>query len=163
VVANSSGVFLSPGVGGDDTRDDGVLQAWECYGPEAIRLRAEVVALSACRSGGGEQRPGEGIIGLTRALQVAGARGVVASQWSVADASTPLLMLAFHRALRAGRTKDQALRRAMVQTARRWPHPFHWAPFFLAGDPRPLRPAGKGRAAAARVRSRTPRAALAAT
>jgi CHAT domain-containing protein len=74
-------------------------------------------------------------VGLARSLQVAGARGVVASQWQVADQSTGALMVAFHRELRKGVVKDEALRRAMVQVQRCWKHPYHWAAFLLMGDP----------------------------
>jgi CHAT domain-containing protein len=61
----------------------------------------------------------------------------VASQWSVADASTARLMVAFHRMLRAGVAKDEALRQAMAEVQRdpRTAHPYYWAPFFLTGDP----------------------------
>ena len=76
-------------------------------------------------------------MGLTRALQYAGARAVVASHWKVNDRSTAQLMVAFHRYLRQGLAKDEALRRAMAQ-ARGLPakaHPYYWAAFFLIGDP----------------------------
>src|SRR5207248_675881 len=97
-------------------------------------------------TGLGGKVPGEGLVGLTRALQVAGARSVVASQWKVADASTKDLMVAFHRGLRAGLPKDEALRRAMaaLQQKPETAHPYFWAPFLLTGDPSPLpRVAGK--------------------
>ena len=67
-----------------------------------MKLRAELVVLSACDTGRGEKVQAEGIVGLTRALQYAGARSIVASQWKVADRSTAQLMVEFHRKLRAG-------------------------------------------------------------
>ncbi len=139
-VAASSGVALTCDPDGSSTREDGALQAWECYGADALRLRAEVLVLSACETGKGELKPGEGAIGLTRALQVAGARSVVASRWSVADESTAALMTAFHRGLQAGLAKDEAMRRAMrtLKAVPKWEHPFYWAPFFVTGDPDPL-------------------------
>ena len=81
--------------------------------------------------------PSEGIVGLVRALQAAGARSIVASQWKVADASTERLMVTFHRKLREGLAKDEALRQAMaaVQRDPRTAHPYYWAAFFLTGDP----------------------------
>jgi CHAT domain-containing protein len=136
--AMSSGVLLAapekePQVG--ETADDGLLQAWEIY--SQVKLKAELVVLSACETGRGEQVAGEGIVGLTRALQYAGARSIVASQWPVADRSTARLMVAFHRKLREGKAKDEALRQAMasVQREERTAHPYYWAPFFLTGDP----------------------------
>jgi CHAT domain-containing protein/tetratricopeptide (TPR) repeat protein len=138
VRAMSSGVLLSPpenepGLG--ETSDDGALQAWEIF--SQLHLKAELVVLSACETGLGENVPAEGIVGLTRALQVAGARSIVASHWKVADQSTARLMVAFHRYLRRGLAKDESLRLAMktVQSDPRTAHPFYWAPFFLTGDP----------------------------
>jgi CHAT domain-containing protein len=69
-----------------ESNDDGALQAWEIY--TQLKLKAELVVLSACETGRGQTVRGEGIIGLTRALQYAGARSIVASQWKVADDST---------------------------------------------------------------------------
>src|SRR5204863_5551514 len=109
----SSGLLLTapeqePEIG--ETANDGALQAWEIY--SQLKLRAELVVLSACETGRGQNMRAEGIVGLTRALQYAGARSVVASQWNVADESTATLMVAFHRGLRAGLAKDEALRQA---------------------------------------------------
>jgi CHAT domain-containing protein/tetratricopeptide (TPR) repeat protein len=119
----------------NEHRTDGFLQAWEIY--SELKLRAEIVVLSACETGSGHNVMGEGIVGLTRALQYAGARSIVASQWPVADNSTSTLMVAFNRKLREGLAKDEALRQAMtlVRKNPRTAHPFHWAPFFLIGDP----------------------------
>ena len=115
------------------TMNDGVLQAWEIY--SQLKLKAELVVLSACDTGRGANIAGEGIVGLTRALQYAGARSIVASQWSVADESTRRLMVAFHEKLRQGLAKDEALRQAMAVVRRdpRTAHPYFWAPFFLTG------------------------------
>ncbi len=107
---------------------DGVLQAWEIAG---LRLRAELVVLSACETGLGESAPGEGLIGLTRAFQMAGARKVIASQWAVDDRSTRVLMVTLHRRLRAGAPVDVALQQAMQETARTFPSPRYWAAFCL--------------------------------
>jgi len=96
-------------------------------------LKAQLVVLSACETGRGQNVRGEGIVGLTRALQYAGARSIVASQWAVADESTARLMVAFHQRLRRGLAKDEALRQAMA-VVRRNPEtarPYYWAPFFL--------------------------------
>jgi CHAT domain-containing protein len=138
VRAMSSGLLLTapakePELG--QTGNDGALQAWEIY--SQLQLKAELVVLSACETGRGENVGGEGIVGLTRALQYAGARSIVASQWKVADASTATLMVAFHRKLRNGLAKDEALRQAMagVRQDRRTAHPYFWAPFFLIGNP----------------------------
>jgi CHAT domain-containing protein len=134
----SSGLLLTvpeqePPIG--ETANDGVLEAWEI--DSQLKLKAELVVLSACDTGQGENVHGEGIVGLTQALQHAGARSIVASQWAVSDESTARLMVAFHRGLRRGLPKDEALRQAMA-LVRRNPQtadPYYWAPFFLTGDP----------------------------
>jgi CHAT domain-containing protein/tetratricopeptide (TPR) repeat protein len=118
-----------------DSANDGGLMAWEIR--DQLKLRAELVVLSACETGRGDIVRGEGMVGLTRALQYAGARSIVASQWPVADASTKALMVTFHRKLRQGLAKDEALRQAML-AVRQDPetaHLYYWAPFFLTGDP----------------------------
>src|SRR5205085_8921191 len=93
---------------------------------------------SACQTGRGAKVTGEGLVGLTRAWQYAGARSVVSSQWKVDDESTAALMTAFHKHLLAGKEKDEALRLAMVEVAgnraRSWEQPYHWAAFLLVGD-----------------------------
>lgn len=127
-------------------RENGLLQAWEMI--ERLRLDASLVVLSACRTGLGRDLAGEGLIGLTRALQLAGARSVVASLWRVSDRATAELMTGFHRRLREGMTKDEALRAAKLDLMRgtggsapaaggdaEFREPFYWAAFQLYGDP----------------------------
>ena len=115
--------------------ENGLLQAWEVF--EQVRLDADLVTLSACETALGREVAGEGILGLTRAFQYAGARSVLASLWNVADASTAELMLGFYSNLRSRMPKDEALRQAQLaaihgegETA----HPFFWAAFELVGD-----------------------------
>ncbi len=123
-------------------QDNGLLQAWEIF--EQVRLDAQLVVLSACETSSGRPIAGEGLIGLTRAFQHAGARSVVASLWKVSDRSTAELMVRFHRHLRQGRPKDEALRAAQVEllsnragtTVRDTSAPYHWAAFQLFGDRR---------------------------
>lgn len=112
-------------------RDNGLLQAWEIF--ESLRLDADLVTLSACDTALGREMGGEGLVGLTRAFQYAGARSVLASLWSVADVSTARFMESFYRHLREGRSKDEALRQAQIERIRD-SHPFHWAAFQLTGD-----------------------------
>ena len=131
----------------DGRRDNGLLQAWEIF--ESLRLDADLAVLSACATGLGQEQGGEGLIGLTRAFQYAGARTVAATLWDVHDRSTAELMIRFYRHLQAGLTKDAALRAAQIEliegpievadgsgepvrldaTA-----PYYWAGFHLFGD-----------------------------
>ena len=115
-------------------QDNGLLQAWEIF--ESVRLDADLVTLSACDSALGQEMGGEGLLGLTRAFQYAGARSVLGSLWSINDRSTGFLMKRFYRHLRAGQTKDEALQAAQIELIRtpHFSHPFHWAAFQLAGD-----------------------------
>jgi CHAT domain-containing protein len=116
-------------------QDNGLLQAWEIF--ESVRLDADLVTLSACDTALGKEMGGEGLVGLTRAFQYAGARSVLASLWGVADDSTARFMKHFYSYLHSGKTKDEALRAAQIDQIRersRLSHPFHWAAFELFGD-----------------------------
>lgn len=112
-------------------QDNGLLQAWEIF--ESVRLDADLVTLSACDTALGREMGGEGLVGLTRAFQYAGARSVLASLWSISDLSTARFMKSFYGHLRSGKPKDEALRAAQIEQVRD-SHPFHWAAFQLTGD-----------------------------
>ena len=114
--------------------DNGLLQAWEIF--EGLRFDADLIVLSACESGLGDEQDGEGLIGLTRAFQYAGARSVISTLWAVDDHTTARFMERFYRHLRAGESKDEALRSAQLETraAKGSGSPFHWAGFQLVGD-----------------------------
>ena len=131
---NSALVLTLPGQT-KEGQDNGLLQAWEIF--ESVRLDADLVTLSACDTALGRDMAGEGLVGLTRAFQYAGARSVVATLWSVADLSTARFMESFYGHLRAGKPKDEALRAAQIDQIRDKTgvsHPFHWAAFQLTGD-----------------------------
>jgi len=104
----------------------------------ASRWPAALVTLSACETGGGRLERGEGIVGLARALMVAGAQSVVVSLWNVNDQSTASLMRAFYTPLLAGgESRVQALaesKRALLKS-NETRSPFYWAPFVLIGAP----------------------------
>src|SRR5437588_12628229 len=94
--------------------------------------------LSACETGLGKEKRGEGVIGLTRAFMYAGAPTVGVSLWSVADKSTADLMADFYKSLLggAGAQPSAALRSARLAmiAGKRYSAPFYWAPFVLVGD-----------------------------
>jgi CHAT domain-containing protein/Tfp pilus assembly protein PilF len=119
---------------GEEAGDNGLLQAWEVI--ERVRLDADLVTLSACETGLGRDIGGEGLIGLARAFQYAGARSVLASLWEVSDRSTALLMERFYGGLKRGLAKDEALRaaQAAVRGQAEYAHPYHWAAFQLSGS-----------------------------
>jgi len=134
----NSALVLSMPDKSTEGRDNGLLQAWEIF--ERVRINADLVVLSACESALGKEVGGEGLLGLTRAFQYAGARSIVASLWSVADESTSELMKRFYGYLKSGTTKDDALRAAQIDLIQGsglpsdMAHPFHWAAFELIGD-----------------------------
>jgi CHAT domain-containing protein len=126
-----SGIVLSLGT---DSKEDGMLQMSEVL---RLKLNAELVTLSACRTGLGKLLHGEGIIGLTRAFFYAGADSVVVSLWNVNDMATASLMKAFYQNLQRGKAKAEALREAKRELLkgqqRAWRHPYYWAAFILVG------------------------------
>ena len=130
----NSSLALSIPENPEEGQENGLLQAWEIF--DGMRLDADLVTLSACDSGLGQEMGGEGLLGLTRAFQYAGARSVLASLWSVSDASTADLMKRFYGHLRRGASKDEALRSAQTEVLRGkdFVHPYYWAAFQLTGD-----------------------------
>jgi tetratricopeptide (TPR) repeat protein len=101
----------------------------------ALKLSADLVVLSACRSAGGVVVTGEGIQGLTAPLLAAGARSVVASQWRIGDRSTVRLVEGLYRALARGLPLGEALRAGKLDAVRRGAPASEWAAFTLVGDP----------------------------
>jgi len=117
---------------GNEEGEDGYLTMAEVMD---LKLGAEVVGLMACDSGAGRVTSGEGVMGMGRAFQYAGARSVLASLWSVEDESTNLLAETFLQAVKEGQDKATALASAR-QALRRagYDHPFYWAAFVLVGE-----------------------------
>ena len=117
---------------GDGSPEDGLLEAQELL---HMQLRAELVVLSACETARGRVGAGEGVIGLSWALFVAGGPSTVLSQWKVESDSTSRLMVAFHQNRKNGLNDAEALRRAALLIRREpaYQHPFYWTPFILIG------------------------------
>ncbi|MBD2577387.1 CHAT domain-containing tetratricopeptide repeat protein [Oscillatoria sp. FACHB-1406] len=109
---------------------DGLLTAEELLG---LKIRAELVVLSACDTGRGEIT-GDGVIGLSRSLIVAGAPSILVSLWAVPDAPTAELMVEFYRQLALNPDKAKALRLAMLATLKKYDKPVNWAAFTLVGE-----------------------------
>jgi CHAT domain-containing protein/tetratricopeptide (TPR) repeat protein len=114
---------------------DGFLRTDEVFN---LRLGAPLVMLSACETGLGKEKRGEGVMGLTRAFIYAGAPTVGVSLWSVADKSTAELMTEFYKRLLASDTASASasMREAQLAmiTGKKYSAPFYWAPFVLVGD-----------------------------
>ena len=144
IFATRSGlVFAGANTQESDSSDDGYLTA-----EEAVDLNlegTELVVLSACSTGQGEVRTGEGVYGLQRSLTVAGARSTLLSLWKVDDTATAEFMTRFYKRLKTGEGRADAL--AAVQKEFRngipghddWKHPYFWAAWQLVGDWRPIK------------------------
>jgi CHAT domain-containing protein len=116
--------------------EDGLLTAEDVVGMDL--LDTELVVLSACNTGLGEIRTGEGVYGLRRAFVLAGAKTLIMSLWKVPDEPTRELMEGFYRRILAGQGRAQALREAQLALKAKYPEPFYWGAFICQGDPGPL-------------------------
>ena len=102
-----------------------------------LKLSADLVVLSACQTGLGQNIQGEGMVGLTRGFMYAGAKRVVVSLWSVDDEGTSKLMASFYQGmLQKGLTPAAALRAAQLEILKqeKWRSPYYWAAFTLQGE-----------------------------
>jgi CHAT domain-containing protein len=115
---------------------EGFLRAHEVFN---LKLDAELVVLSGCRTGLGKEVKGEGLYGMTRGFMYAGSKRVVVSLWDVQDQATARLMTDFYRGLLGSRRlrTAAALREAQIAIWReaRWQAPYYWAGFILQGEP----------------------------
>jgi CHAT domain-containing protein/Tfp pilus assembly protein PilF len=135
--------------------EDGVLTALEAAGLDLWGTK--LVVLSACETGVGEVKNGNGVYGLRRALVLAGAESQVMSLWQVSDEATRDLMIGYYKRLQAGEGRTEALRAVQLemlrgsgqvqstkdrglstehagQTKLSHSHPFFWASFIQSGD-----------------------------
>jgi tetratricopeptide (TPR) repeat protein/CHAT domain-containing protein len=117
-------------------REDSLVTALELAGLDL--WGTQMVVLSACDTGRGDIKLGQGVYGLRRALVVAGAETVVTSLWKVNDKTTRDLMEDYYRHLLAGQGRGAALREAMRALRRKHAHPHFWAPFIVTGRDGPL-------------------------
>ncbi|MBO6575587.1 MAG: CHAT domain-containing protein [Rhodothermales bacterium] len=124
-----SGLLFNEGNG-----EDGVLHIGEVLG---LELNAELVVLSACRTGVNSTDAGDGLVGLGRAFMFAGAKSVVASLWNASDAYTAAAMGHFYENMLSGQPKADALRNAklkLMEDPNVAARPGLWAAFILVGE-----------------------------
>jgi CHAT domain-containing protein/Tfp pilus assembly protein PilF len=133
-----SHVMLSQTRGKPD--EDGLLEAWEMMN---LDLNADLVVLAACETARGRAGAGEGVIGMTWALFVAGCPRTVVSQWKVEASSTTALMVQFHKRFKTRYGGSQpavstaeAMRQAALKVMNNpeYAHPFYWGGFVVVGD-----------------------------
>lgn len=139
---------------GNRNPEDGFLKMSEIL---ELKLNADAVVLSACKTALGKEIAGEGIVGLSRAFMLSGSKSVIVSLWSVESNSTAVLMKSFYSHLKPGKSKEEALRLAKQELKNQslvstdfsrgvtiagrdkkiqagTSHPFFWAPFILIGE-----------------------------
>ena len=111
---------------------DGYLRMSEVMG---MRMNADLVALTACQTGIGKDLSGEGVMGMGRAFQFAGAKSVLTSLWSVSEQSSVMLVEQLFKRLKDGKGKLEALKEAREHIrSQGYDHPFFWASFILVGE-----------------------------
>jgi len=129
-----SGLALAGANRANSESGDGVMTALEATGLDLWGTK--LVVLSACDTGLGEVRNGDGVYGLRRALVLAGSETQVMSLWPVSDRSTRDLMVGYYTALIHGRGRGEAIREVQLRMlrTRAQRHPYYWASFIQSGE-----------------------------
>ncbi len=133
-----SGIFLAnaeQGIKGRDNRqlqneDNGILTAYEA---SSLELTNTTVVMSACETGLGDVKAGEGVYGLQRALQIAGADLVIMSLWTVSDEATKELMTLFYQNYVRTGNKALSFKEAQTSLKSKFKNPYYWGAFVMVG------------------------------
>lgn len=130
MLANAEQTMGSTAEGAEvNTTNNGILTAYEVINLDL--KNTDLVVLSACETGLGEIKSGEGVYGLQRAFQVAGAETVIMSLWKVSDEATKELMMSFYQNWMGGKPKEEAFFAAQQSLRKSFPEPYYWGAFVM--------------------------------
>ena len=124
----------------EDSNQSNILYIKDLYN---MSLNADMVTLSACETGIGQLKNGQGMLSLSKGFNYAGAKSIVNTLWNINDKSTVKLMEYFYEGLSKGYSKPEALRLAKLKYLETTEddllkHPYYWAAFRVSGDTSPL-------------------------
>jgi len=127
ILAGANNTWGKPDYVSDST-EDGILTSYEISNLDLSGC--QLVVLSACETGLGDNWGSEGVFGLQRAFKMAGVKNIIMSLWKVPDAQTSELMTRFYTYCFAGKSVHDALQAAQTDMRKKYP-PYYWAGFKL--------------------------------